>query len=420
MTRHIGASNELVLMGAGAKEVGESSEQMSVKLNTDRTEISGFVHLDMARGLAALAVLLGHLRSFVFLSYGELGSRGPIDTMVWLVTGFGHQAVTIFFVLSGFFITRSILTDDRGGEFSWPMYLIKRVTRLWIVLIPCLFLTLLCDKIGMTVAGNLFYEGEYFSIYNSGPSATTGGTNLEISTLFENVVFLQTIISPIFGTNGPLWSLANEFWYYIMFPLLYIAITRRQRWLVVVANLTMFLLVCIFVGKYITISFLMWMVGAFSYIIYARGWLRNFLRTYATLWVTLLVFFASLAVSKGNYGSEATKDFLIGFAASALVLVLAGCEVRSKLYIRVARLLADGSYTMYLVHFPFMAMVVNIVLMNKKFDASFSGYVVYVGFFLITAAYCYAIYWLFERHTATVRRYCLGKYRLAIGGALKA
>jgi len=80
-----------------------------------------FVHLDMARGLAALVVLIGHLRSFVFLSYGDLNSHTPIDTIVWAITGFGHQAVMIFFVLSGFFITRSILVDDSTKGFSWPI-----------------------------------------------------------------------------------------------------------------------------------------------------------------------------------------------------------------------------------------------------------------------------------------------------------
>src|SRR5579859_1562974 len=116
-----------------------------------------FIHLDMARGLAALAVLLGHLRSFVFVSYGDLPSHTPLDTLVWLVTGFGHQAVMIFFVLSGFFITRSIVVDDRGRGFSWPIYLTKRLTRLWIVLVPCLMLTVLWDRVGMAAAGMAFY-----------------------------------------------------------------------------------------------------------------------------------------------------------------------------------------------------------------------------------------------------------------------
>ena len=34
-----------------------------------------------------------------------------------------------------------------------------------------------------------------------------------------NAFFLQTIVGPTFGSNGPLWSLAYEWWYYVLFPL---------------------------------------------------------------------------------------------------------------------------------------------------------------------------------------------------------
>jgi peptidoglycan/LPS O-acetylase OafA/YrhL len=38
--------------------------------------------------------------------------------------------------------------------------------------------------------------------------------------LLGNLVFLQAILVPTWGSNGPLWSLAFEFWFYIWFPTL--------------------------------------------------------------------------------------------------------------------------------------------------------------------------------------------------------
>src|SRR5207302_8969523 len=35
-----------------------------------------------------------------------------------------------------------------------------------------------------------------------------------------NLLGLQTVCVPSFGSNGPLWSLANEWWYYCFFILL--------------------------------------------------------------------------------------------------------------------------------------------------------------------------------------------------------
>src|SRR5579859_7896369 len=141
-----------------------------------------FIHLDMARRVAALLVLVGHLRSFVFVPYGELKSHTIIEMVVWTVSGFGHQAVMIFFVLSGFFISRSVIADQQHRRFEWGSYLIKRLSRLWIVLVPALLLTFLWDLIGRALGGASFYEGHLYSIYSSGPDSLTGGENLQVST----------------------------------------------------------------------------------------------------------------------------------------------------------------------------------------------------------------------------------------------
>jgi peptidoglycan/LPS O-acetylase OafA/YrhL len=369
-----------------------------------------FVHLNMARGLAALLVLLGHLRSFVFLSYDQLKSHGPVDTVLWAITGFGHQAVMVFFVLSGFFITRSIMIDDRKSGFSWPVYLIKRLSRLWVVLLPCVLLTLFWDSVGASSGNIEFYKGTLYSLYSSGPGVEYGGAHYDFATLIGNLLFLQTILVPIFGSNGPLWSLANEFWYYLMFPLLYVAFAQERRPLAIAKNILVFIAICIFVGPYIVISGAIWLAGAAAYFIYDRGWLIAQLKHPATLVLALLALLLSLAGSKGHYGSDLTKDFLVGFSAAVLVLVLARFDASLSLYKTASRVLADGSYTMYLVHFPFIAALAAIALDNQKFDATLIGYSVFLGLGLLTVAYCYAVYWLFERQTGKIRRFCLAKY----------
>ncbi len=378
--------------------------------SSSKASVPSFVHLDMARGLAAFLVLLGHLRSFIFISYDELKGHSPIDTVVWAITGFGHQAVMIFFVLSGFFITRSIIIDDRMRGFSWPVYLIKRLSRLWIVLLPCLVLTLLWDSTGTSLNGVKFYTGQLYTIYNSGPNLETGGDHLGLSAFLGNLFFLQMIVVPIFGSNGPLWSLTNEFWYYLMFPLLYLSITRERRWLIGAVNISIFVGICIFIGPDIAIYGMIWLAGAFVYIIYDRGWFATQLKSPVALGLTFLALLLSLVVSKGRYGTDFTKDFSIGIAAAALVLVLTRIDGAALSYQRAARVLADGSYTMYLVHFPFMAMLVAVVLHNQKYEASLVGYSLFVGIGAVTLIYCYGVYLLFERHTGKVRRFCLTKY----------
>lgn len=71
----------------------------------------------------------------------------------------GYQAVMVFFVLSGYFISSSVLHSLENGTWSWREYLTKRLLRLWIVLIPALLLTYVWAKLQI----HLFGGSDYFS-----------------------------------------------------------------------------------------------------------------------------------------------------------------------------------------------------------------------------------------------------------------
>jgi peptidoglycan/LPS O-acetylase OafA/YrhL len=370
---------------------------------------SSLMHLNLLRGLAAFAVLFSHLRSFVFVPYGELDSHWPLNSAVWLATGFGHQAVMVFFVLSGFFISKSIIEDYQANRFTWQVYLIKRLTRLWTVLIPCLILTLILDESGRVFSDGRFYEGKLMEMYNFGPSE---GLNLDISTLIGNAFFLQTVVAPVFGSNAPLWSLANEWWYYMLFPLIYVTTRNKGGWLNVSCGLAIFSIMAWFVGKDILLAGLVWLLGVAAYIIYERQWFVWLLRRRVTLGVAFVLFALSLAASKASFGTDLFKDYCVGFGSTLLVLPLAAVGGGSgRLYSFFAQRIADASYSLYLAHFPFMAFIASVVLKNQRFGASISGYAVFIAFGLVSLLYCYGVFWFFERHTAKVRRYCLGKFR---------
>ena len=118
----------------------------------------------------------------------------------------------IFFALSGFLVGGKALSDILRRRFSWSRYLLRRLTRLWIVIVPTLLLTLLFDKIGIALTHGVGYDGRYSALYASGVSASSP-IDHSLLTFLGNLAFLQTIYFPIFGSNYPMWSLANEFWY---------------------------------------------------------------------------------------------------------------------------------------------------------------------------------------------------------------
>ena len=64
-------------------------------------------------------VMIGHLRSFLFVAPGEVDNISLVDKLFYFVTGFGREAVVTFFVLSGFFITKSIVGMVERNDWSW-------------------------------------------------------------------------------------------------------------------------------------------------------------------------------------------------------------------------------------------------------------------------------------------------------------
>ena len=220
------------------------------------------VHLNAIRGAAALIVLLGHTRSLFFSSFTAM--TGPTTQATNYIargnrTTVGEEAVIIFFVLSGYLVGGSVIRSVKNGTWSWKSYLFKRITRLWVVLIPALMFGISLDILGM----HLF--GSPTSIY-AAPSSTLVphdlAARLSWKVIVANATFLQGILSPTAGTNNSLWSLAYEWWYYLQFPMLVLVFSKSTK-----PSLRLFYLACllgstVFVGREIVALFPTWLLGA--------------------------------------------------------------------------------------------------------------------------------------------------------------
>ena len=106
----------------------------------------------------------------MFVDFAATANLGWAGKTFYFLTGLGHQAVMVFFVLSGFLVGGHVYTAVAEGRWSWPDYLIKRLTRLWIVLLPALVLTAIWDRIGITVTDSSMYFGYLADYYHSSPA----------------------------------------------------------------------------------------------------------------------------------------------------------------------------------------------------------------------------------------------------------
>src|SRR5664279_2946650 len=93
---------------------------------------------DSCRGLAAIAVFTDHLIATFVLPH--VGADGYLSRVFSVI---GEWSVNAFFLLSGYFITHSILANTRSnGRFKWQDYLISRVARIYPPLIASVLICL--------------------------------------------------------------------------------------------------------------------------------------------------------------------------------------------------------------------------------------------------------------------------------------
>ncbi len=182
--------------------------------------------IDLVRWIATMFVAVHHVNN-VFINQADI-MKAPHDAPVyvwWFLTAytFAHGAVVVFFVISGFLVGGAIIERSQGTRPYLRNYLIDRSIRIYIVLLPALAYSYFADSFGARLfAGLGVYE---HPVYQAA---------MRLEYLAATVVSLQGVWSPTFGTNGALWTLGMEFWFYVICGLVLLprstAYTTSARW----------------------------------------------------------------------------------------------------------------------------------------------------------------------------------------------
>lgn len=373
---------------------------------TKRTRLTerASVHLDMARGLAAVAVLAGHVRGFFFLPYHELTHHSVGLSALYAMTALGHQAVIIFFVLSGFFIVSSIISSIEKDRWSWTVYLTNRIVRLSLVLAPALVLCWIVDHIGMAVKSTAAFYSQQLSF-----SFSTSIAQLEtVRNFFGSLFYLQGILAQPFGSDAPLWSLSYEFWYYMLFPLLLCALLRRRRASMRVVFAGLAVAAFWFVGSAISLYFLIWLVGGAIALVSLRNWSRHWIAKANAIALAPLAVALGLSV-KNPLHSAFAIDVIVafGFAVWMYCTLEATERKLSTVYTKLARLLSGFSYTLYLTHLPLVLLLCAFVTHGNAWRPDVVhlcyGSAIVIGALI----FAYFIAQLTEARTASARKMVL-------------
>ena len=354
--------------------------------------------LNLMRGTAALLVLLNHWRELFFVDYPDLSHPSFLARAFYFICGFGHQSVIIFFVVSGYLVGGSAMRQIAVDRWSWKRYLFIRGTRLYTVLIPALLLGLFWDRSGMYLFGDAGTYGGHGpqNIVHLPVRLTTGPLAFMV-----NFSFLQGIGGPTFGTNGALWSLAYEFWYYLLFPCLLLCLTRRKKAWQRSAYLLLSLAIFGLVGWRISLYAFIWLLGA------VVAALPSYRRAMPAFWlgITCSLLLCALAWARLSHRHEIRSDLILGIVFAATVYIALGAlrnALAGKLNILITHL-ADSSYTLYLVHIPVLAFASATLEFGSRFDLQ--PLHLGIALFVLGSVFLYAqiVYFLFEANTDRLR-----------------
>ena len=281
-------------------------------------------YLDLLRVGAAALVFLGHL-----------SWKGISGGFLWQLQPFGHGAVIIFFVLSGFVIQFAAATKER----TLFDYSVARLARLYSVVLPAIVLTLICDTIGIR-----HDPSAYIVDRETYPALRMFGAMLFLNQSWGHLSLFS---------NDAYWSLPHEFWYYVIFA----ALTYLEGWKRIVAAV----MCAAIAGPGILILGPIWAFGAVAYRLSQKFKLGT--RTAASMWLLTVVAIVILmradtkpitAVSPFLPTAYSGLDFLLGGAVAGNIICASFLSFGVARIHRPVAYMAGMTFALYLFHLPLL------------------------------------------------------------------
>jgi peptidoglycan/LPS O-acetylase OafA/YrhL len=149
--------------------------------------------IDGLRAIAVLSVVVYHFAIYM-----------PVLHVLW--APFGYIGVDVFFVISGFLITKIIYEDVKNGSYSIANFYNRRIRRIF----PALFAI-------------FFFCAVAFFLVEFPTDVRSTANGILSSTLFLSNVYFYRTVDYFSGSTNPLlhtWSLSVEEQFYVLFPLL--------------------------------------------------------------------------------------------------------------------------------------------------------------------------------------------------------
>lgn len=356
-------------------------------------------NLDCLRGLLAVYVLAGHSRWLLWAGQASWlnNTHSTLDNILAYSSAllrYGHEAVIVFFVLSGFFIhlrAAQQFASQETVEFNVRQYFRRRSHRLIPPYLLALLVTFVADQAGHYLWPTL-YEAR----------TTDAFLNLNFSnkgyswrSIIPAAVFLPNSLGTDFGTNGPLWSLSYEVVYYLLYPLwiyLRIKIGVKAYFLILILTPIAFWLggISYFIGT--ASHYYLWIAGAGLAELVAANRLPQYLGA-----ITLMLLLSSIIGLLLTNHQVLVPIINLGLGVG-LVLGF-GCYfdywIKGRLY-NALEAFGIRSYTIYISHFPLLVLLAAGIFQNWEARPT-TGWLALGGGLLVLIITC-GLFNICEKH----------------------
>lgn len=316
----------------------------------------------------------------------------PWPTYLGAIYPIQRYGVVIFFILSGFLITYHCL--QRADHYSFSEYLTDRFCRIFVAFVPALI---------FVAAVDLLFTSRYTT--PTGVSAETFLANLAMlhHTPFDRYFDWLPRFEP-YGSGRTFWTVAVEWWLYVMFGILFFF--GRMNWQEKAASAALIVpafLVVLYFSAWESIA-LSWMGGAAVAIAFVSLpetiRLENFARPFAIFLLALMAYRMSrLSLARGmNFLDLQFMLMSVGLFACSLALV--NGRRAADFLARTSRFwwgLAAVSYSLYLIH--------HTILRAYGAAAGFSTWFDVAVFCAISFAVAIVFTWAFDRHHKMAARW---------------
>jgi len=309
--------------------------------NTNSLEY--FPQLDGLRAIAILLVLVAH---FFSVNEANLLSNYPlIGPILTKLSQFGLKGVVLFFILSGYLISR-ILLYSKSSDNYFSSFFIRRTLRIF----PLYYLVLFFS---------FFIYPQFFPVPEAANSVIA--EQWRLWTYLSNAQFLHAVGWDIdlFPNFGHFWTLSVEEHFYLLWPLL-IYFIPNNKLKVLIFTIFIFSLISWFLG--VSILFFHWTTLTYSsslvlgaLIAYYEKEKSPILHTYA-LWIQknlyLYIFIFLIAVFLPRHLGF-IREFAIYIFSLIIFSALLLLALNNKIYFLNSKILifiGKISYGIYVYH----------------------------------------------------------------------